>query len=125
MLALLVATLLSQATWYDHYERGVRLIEEGQAAAARPELEAALKLREKEGLQLPARPQQYVDYLPHLYLAIASQMTGDLDVARRELASAETSGIATRSEVGHPLLVAYQLLLRGNADSRRGSMGCG
>lgn len=114
MISLILASLLG-ATWFDHYERGVRLIEQGQAAAARPELEAALALRGKEGLQLPARPQQYLDYVPHLYLAIANQMTGDLDVARRELAAAETSGVATKSEVGRPLLVAYQLLLRGNA----------
>lgn len=122
MISFVLATLLAASaatppeTWYNHYARGVQLIEQGQAAAARPELEAALALRDKEGLQLPARPQQYLDYLPHLYLAIANQMTGNLDVARRELAAAETSGIATKSEVGRPLLVAYQLLLRGNAD---------
>ena len=113
VLLLAVSLSASAAEWYEHYEKGVRLIEQGEAEAAKGALEAALKGRASEGLQLPTRPQQYIDYLPHLYLAIASQMTGDVDRARKELALAETSGMATRSEVGRPLLVAYQLLLRG------------
>jgi tetratricopeptide (TPR) repeat protein len=110
---LLCAVPVSAAEWYDNYEKGVRLIEQGEAQAAKSALEAALAARSQEGLQVPTGQQQYIDYLPHLYLAIASQMTGDLDRARKELALAETSGLATRSEVGRPLLVAYQLLLRG------------
>ena len=110
---LLCAVPAVAAEWYDNYEKGVRLIEQGDAEAAKSALEAALAARSQEGLQVPSRQQQYIDYLPHLYLAIASQMTGDLDRARKELALAETSGVATRSEVGRPLLVAYQLLLRG------------
>src|SRR5688572_6155195 len=42
-------------------------------------------------------------------------MDGDVEQARKELALAETSGMAAKSEVGRPLLVAYQLLLRGDA----------
>ena len=118
VLFVLAAAPQSQQTWYDHYERGVRLIEQGQAAAARPELEAALAMRAKEAVQAPTRQQQYIDYLPHLYLAIAHQMTGNLDEARAHLAKAETSGMATKSEVGRPLLVAYQLLLRGDATGK-------
>jgi len=113
-LILLAAPAASAANWYDHYEKGVRLIEQGEAAAAKVSLEAALAERNQEGLQVPSRSQQYLDYLPHLYLAIAHQMTGDVDAARKELALAETSGMAAKSEVGRPLLVAYQLLLRGN-----------
>jgi tetratricopeptide (TPR) repeat protein len=113
-IALLAATPPPGGPWYEHYERGVRLISQGQASAALPELQSAASIRSKEGLQVPTRPQQYLDYLPHLYLAIANQMTGDLEAAKKELALAETSGIAARSEVGRPLLVAYQLLLRGS-----------
>lgn len=113
-LFLLIAPAAFGANWYDHYEKGVRLIEQGDAAAAKSALEASLAARAEEGLQVPSRPQQYLDYLPHLYLAIANQMTGDVDSARRHLALAETSGVAAKSEVGRPLLVAYQLLLRGN-----------
>ena len=115
VLAAVLATGTTSAVWYDNYERGVRLIQDGQAAAALPLLQAALAERRAEGLQVPARPQQYIDYLPHLYLAIAHQMAGDVAKARQELARAETSGLAARSEVGRPLLVAYQLMLRGNA----------
>lgn len=121
MIQFLLAFLLAatpSATWYDHYERGVRLIEQGQAAAARPELEAALAARGDEGVQVPTRPQQYIDYLPHLYLAISAQMTGDVDTAKKALARAEASGMAAKSEVGRPLLVAYQLLLRGDGTGR-------
>jgi tetratricopeptide (TPR) repeat protein len=123
MLHLIIATVLAatasaNATWYQHYETGVRLVEQGQAASAVPELEAALKLRSGEGVQVPTEPQQYIDYLPHLYLAMASQMSGDLTSARKHLAAAESSGVAAKSEVGHPLLVAYQLLLRGDGTAR-------
>jgi hypothetical protein len=45
-------------------------------------------------------------------------MTGDVEVAKKELALAETSGAAAKSEVGRPLLVAYQLLLRGDATGK-------
>jgi hypothetical protein len=121
LLALAVATAFtaSGATWYEQYEKGVRQIEEGNAAAARQSLQEALAGRAEEGVQVPTRPQQYLDYLPHLYLAIANQMAGDVDAARKELALAETSGMAARSEVGRPLLVAYQLLLRGDAAGTR------
>jgi hypothetical protein len=120
LLALLlsIASLASGEPWYEQYEKGVRLIEAGNADAARESLEAALAARAEEGLQVPARPQQYIDYLPHLYLAIAHQMNGDVDAARRQLALAETSGVAAKSEIGRPLLVAYQLLLRGDGGGR-------
>lgn len=114
MTRLLLALLLS-TSWFESYERGVRLIQDGKASAAVPLLESALAAREKEALQAPTRPQQYIDYLPHLYLAMAHQMSGDVEKARKELALAETSGVAAKSEVGRPLLVAYQLLLRGGS----------
>jgi len=119
-LLLLCSTAVSAsaANWYDHYEEGVRLIAQGDAAAARTALDAALAARAEEGLQVPSRSQQYVDYLPHLYLAIAHQMSGDVERARKDLARAEASGVAVRSEVGRPLLVAYQLLLRGDGTRR-------
>ncbi|HVS33745.1 MAG TPA: hypothetical protein VMS98_20080 [Thermoanaerobaculia bacterium] len=119
-LAVVLSAASTQGAWYDHYERGVRLIQEGQAAAAIPHLQSALAERPREGVQVPARPQQYTDYLPHLYLAIAHQMSGNIEKARQQLALAETSGVAARSEVGRPLLVAYQLLLRGDANARYG-----
>jgi tetratricopeptide (TPR) repeat protein len=125
MVRILIAALLfaaastaSAANWYEQYEQGVRLIEQGRADDARQALAAALAARKDEGVQVPAGPQQYIDYLPHLYLAIANQMAGDVDAARKELALAETSGIAARSEVGRPLLVAYQLLLRGDGGGK-------
>ncbi|HYI12388.1 MAG TPA: hypothetical protein VEK57_25265 [Thermoanaerobaculia bacterium] len=119
VLLLALSIPASAANWYESYEKGVRLIEQGHAAEAKAAFEAALGARGEEGVQLPTRPQQYIDYLPHLYLAIASQMTGDVGNARKQLALAETSGMAAKSEVGRPLLVAYQLLLRGDAAGTR------
>lgn len=118
LLIAQTAATAPQSTWSEHYERGVRLVEQGHAAAAKPELEAALALRKSEGLQVPAAPQRYLDYLPHLYLAIADQMSGDVEAARAQLALAEDSGVAAKSEIGRPLLVAYQLLLRADKTGR-------
>ncbi|HEY0142697.1 MAG TPA: hypothetical protein VGF48_17490 [Thermoanaerobaculia bacterium] len=119
LFALLLLTPPTvQPAWYEYYENGVRAIEQGKHAEARPSLEAALAANAQEGVQVPTRPQQYIDYLPHLYLAIAAQNAGDLAAARRHLALAETSGAASKSEVGRPLLVAYQLLLRADGTGR-------
>ncbi len=118
ILAALLILATPSATWYEHYDRGLRMIEQGQGAAARDELKAALALRNTEQLQVAARPQVYIDYLPHLYLAIAHQMAGDVDAAREQLSRAEDSGVAMKSDIGRPLLVAYQLLLRGDATGR-------
>lgn len=122
MLQMIIAVALffatPAATWYDHYEQGVRLIEQGNAAAARSELEAALAAHPAEGLQLATAPRQYTDYLPHLYLAIADQMSGDVATARKQLALAEESSVAIKSEAGRSLLVAYQLLLRGDSTGK-------
>src|SRR5512132_3076555 len=118
LVLLLAAAPVFGATWYEQYEQGVRLVEQGNAAAAQPLLEAALAARGQESLQTPTRSQQYIDYLPHLYLAIAYQMTGDLAKARTHLARSEDSGVAARSEVGRPLLIAYEILLRGDTNVR-------
>ena len=118
LLAVVLAAGTAQLAWYESYEQGVRLIEQGKGAEAIPLLESALAARSAEALQIPARSHQYIDYLPHLYLAIAKQMSGDIDAARKHLATAETSGVASKSEVGRPLLIAYQLLLRGDTNVR-------
>lgn len=115
-VALLLAT--PSGTWYEHYDRGLRLIEQGDGAAARDELQAAFALRNTEQLQVATRTQEYIDYLPHLYLAIANQMAGNVEAAREHLSRAEDSGVAAKSEVGRPLLVAYELLLRGDNTGR-------
>src|SRR5215211_2011383 len=77
VMVVFAATAAPAADWYEQYEKGVRLIEQGNAMEAKTALEAAVAGRSAEGVQLPTRPQQYIDYLPHLYLAIANQMSGD------------------------------------------------
>lgn len=118
ILALLLLFATPTAMWYEQYDRGLRLIEQGQGVAAREALGAALALHPEEQLQVATRPSEYIDYLPHLYLAIANQMAGDIDAARQQLTRAEDSGVAAKSEIGRPLLVAYQLLLRGDTTGK-------
>jgi hypothetical protein len=118
MLTLaLTAILLAPVTgtWDDQYRKGVLLVEQGQGAEARRALESAVSLRPEGGLRIQVGGASYVDYLPHLYLAMACQMTGDLKEAREQLAAAEKDGLATRSEIGKPLLEAYRLLLGSDA----------
>lgn len=110
-LSLLAAPQARQ--WYESYEEGTRLLREGRAADARAELEGALRKREQEGLRLPTADGRYVDYLPHLYLAIACHMAGDTEAALQHLTAAERSGVASESETGSRLLAAYRLLLTG------------
>ena len=119
MLTLIFALMMTAAetpdlTWYEHYEKGLRHIEEGDAAAAREQLSEALAKRAAEGLQVPVRSGQYIYYTPNLYLAVASQMLGRVDDARKYLKEAERSGIAQKSDHARPILFAYQQLLRGN-----------
>lgn len=114
--ALILALLLPAAspasgTWYELYEQGVQHVERSEPAAARLALEVALAARPEPGLRLRTYGLRYVDYLPHLYLAIACHLGGDLEAARRHLAAAEAAGAAAESESGRPLLEAYRTLL--------------
>ena len=113
LLGLLVlASPPGEDTWYQLYDRGVTAIESGRPQDAKPLLEAALAMQPVEGIRLRTSGIYFVDYMPNLYLAIASQMSGDLDAARTYLDAAEQSGVAARSEVGAPLLQAWRILLR-------------
>lgn len=113
---LLLAMALAPApqvgeTWYGHYERGVELVESGNGPRAAAELAEALRRRPEPGLRIRTYGLRYVDYLPHLYMAMAAHLQGDAERARRELDLCERAGVAARSEVGRPLLRAYRLLL--------------
>ena len=111
LVILAVAPQGSAQPWHTHYERGVALVEAGDGAAAVVELEQALAARPESALRLHTYGLRYVDYLPHLYLAIALHMDGDTARARQELAVADQAGVAAQSEIGMPLLDAYALLL--------------
>jgi tetratricopeptide (TPR) repeat protein len=112
-LVLVTAAAATETPWYVHYERGISLVQQGRGADARPELERALAIRPEEGLRVATDGLRYVDYLPHLYIAAACHMAGDLACATRELEAAERGGLATRSETGSRLLAAYQALVKG------------
>ena len=119
-LSLMLAGLLAAAaaegpSWHKKYGQGVALVQDGKGADARAALEEALKLRPDEGLRVRTEGLHYVDYLPHLYLAVACHMAGDSAAARKHLAEAERSGLAAKSEAGAPLLQGYQVLIGGAA----------
>jgi hypothetical protein len=111
MLILAVAPQGGDQPWHAHYERAVELVEAGDGAAAVAELEQALAARPDPALRQRTYGLRYVDYLPHLYLAIALHMEGNTERARQELAAAERAGVAAQSELGSQLLGAYRLLL--------------
>lgn len=115
LMAVLVAAAPpgAQSPWYAQYQWALERLAAGDAAAAVSALERALALRPQAGLQVRTYGMTYVDYLPHLYFAIAHHAAGDPAVARRHLAEAERSGLAARSEAGKPLLEAYRILLGG------------
>jgi hypothetical protein len=113
LFSLLLMAVGADLSWYAHYEAGVRAVEAGDPDAAIQELERALELRAEEGLHIPTHSLQYVDYTPHLFLAIAHQMKGSIVSARAELENAERSGVAEKSEYGRHLLQAQRILLTG------------
>jgi tetratricopeptide (TPR) repeat protein len=118
--ALIVSALFALAgpetpSWLEPYRTGVRLVEQGKGAEARKALETALRLRPAGGLRVPVGGVDYVDYLPHLYLAMACQMSGDPDAGRAYLVAAQQEGLAEKSEAGRPLLEAQRVLLRAES----------
>jgi tetratricopeptide (TPR) repeat protein len=108
-----------ELAWHERYLKGVRLVEQGHGADARSELEKALVARPASGLQVPTSGVRYIDYLPHLYLAAACHMSGDIAEAKKHLAQAEREGIEGKSAAGRSLLGTYRLLLGepGTADA--------
>jgi len=115
---LLVLTLAAPAAtpkWLEAYREGVRLVEEGHGQEARLALGRALELRPTSALKVPVGGVDYVDYLPHLYLAAACHLAGDVPAAREELARAEKEGLAAKSDGGKQLLDAYRVLLGPSA----------
>ena len=115
---LLVSGATSVVSWYTHYEQGVSLLAQGDARGAYAELKQALAARAEEGLKVHTEGIRYVDYLPHIYLAVAAYAIGDPTAARAHLEVAERSGVAAHSETGAVLLEAYRLLLRPTFESK-------
>lgn len=119
LVPLLAAANTGQAPWFEHYEQGLMLLAQGDGRAATAELQQALEARSGEGLAVPTEGVHYVDYLPHLYLAIASYACGDPAAARVHLEAAERSGVASRSQAGSALLEAYRILLAAPGEANR------
>ena len=111
LLAGVIGVPAAETPWHEHYSRGIDHVLAGEAGPAKVEIEKALALRPDPELQVPTYGPNYVDYLPHLYLALAAQMLGDPSAARGYLKDAQKAGIARQSEAGRSLLEASQILL--------------
>jgi tetratricopeptide (TPR) repeat protein len=112
VLGLSAAVVFAAAPWYVSYERGLEAFRKGDQETARAEFEEALASRPTEGLHVPTDGLHSVDYLPHLYLAIACYHLGDLEAASDQVAAARRSGVAAESPTGGPLLDHYEMLIR-------------
>lgn len=112
VLGISAAVAFAAAPWYVSYERGLEAFRKGDQETARAEFEEALASRPQEGLHVPTDGLHSVDYLPHLYLAIACYHLGDLEAASDQVAAARRSGVAAGSSVGGPLLDHYEMLIR-------------
>lgn len=112
LLVLVAATsVASDLPWYASYEAGLDAFRAGDHAAARRHFAEALEARPEAGLNVPTTDLHSVDYFPHLYLAISTYHTGDIDGARRELEASEAAGAAAQSHLGSALLTHYRTLL--------------
>ena len=110
-LVLVATVAMAAVPWYVSYEEGLAAFKDGDHAAARAHFEAALATRAEEGLHVPTEGLHSVDYLPHLYLAIACYHTGDVEAARRQFEAADSSAVAAQSGTGKALLDHYRTLL--------------
>ena len=120
LTAVLAVGLLAQGlVGYDDYLEALRLIEEGRGVAARACLERVLKEHPEPALRARITEESYIEYLPHLYLAVACHMAGDVAAAREHLKAAEGGGVETQSDVGRSLSRSYHILL-GLQDSEPG-----
>ena len=98
------------------------MIDKGMAAEAVIEFEAAITKRAEPGTAVRVYGNRYIVYIPHLYLAISAQMSGDMDKAKRSLATAKELGVAGGTDVGKTLIPAYEVLL-ARAGSTSGTKG--
>lgn len=100
-------------TFYEHYERGVERIREGDYQEAIVELEQAVLLKPESGARTKTYGVQLIEYFPYHYLTEASLRLGDLDRAAEYLALARKYG-EDQSDA-----VRFQLWLYENALSTR------
>jgi len=113
LLAILLslASVAGGTTWYQQYEQGLRELDRGHGEAALREFQAAVAQRSEPGLKVRTYGLRYIDYLPHLYLAVTAHMAGEIELAREQLGRAERAGVAAQSREGRELLEAYRILL--------------
>ncbi len=97
--------------WYEVYDEALKLVDEGRHADAVELLKQCLVLKPQEEVRARTYGVHYVDYLPYLYLGIASAETGKKDVAREYLDLSERQGAVKHSEEGLALLSQYRLRL--------------
>jgi tetratricopeptide (TPR) repeat protein len=101
--------------WYDLYDEALKLMDESRHAEAVELLKQCLVLKPQEEARARTQAVRYIDYLPYLYLGIASAELGNADVAREYLDLSSRQGAVKHSEEGLALLNQYRLRLANAA----------
>lgn len=115
LVLLSLSLLLGSATparaedWYKAYDEGLRLLQEGDAAAAITAFQAALANRKKPGKRARSHGMHFVKYFPHLKLGEAYIQLEQWPNARRELEASLDARAAPESEVRRLLSLVEKL----------------
>lgn len=112
LLCPLIAAPLSADTWYEEYDRGLKRLRKGDAAAAAAAFQSALASRASPGRRVRAYGVRYIDYYPHLMLGRAYLELSRFEEAVEELEAALSAGSAPSAEVRSALQRARQEVAR-------------
>ncbi len=113
VLAGIASPALARGEWYDHYEQGLRALEDGRYEQAVDSLQRAMQRKKRSGY-FRTYGNNYLRYVPHFHLGVAYHGMGDCE---RALAS------FTRSEdenetAPEPALAARLRSLRQACEER-------
>jgi tetratricopeptide (TPR) repeat protein len=80
------------AEWYKDYEAGLELLKKGQAQAAIPRLQEAIRQKKDEGSNIKFYGMKFGDYFPHYYLGLAYFSVKNFSLALSEFEASQDYG---------------------------------
>lgn len=105
-LLLLLNLLISQEKpWFEHYDDGVKALEERRYSVAISELEAAVSQRPDAKKKAKTYGVQFIEYYPYLHLTRAYINLGDIVNARKNLQLAKNQETAEDAELDRNLQI--------------------
>jgi tetratricopeptide (TPR) repeat protein len=84
------------AEWYKDYEAAMEMYEKGQLVAAIPRLQAAVRQKNDEGVNIKFYGMKFGDYFPHYYLGLAYFSQKNYEAAIKEFEISEKQGAIFR-----------------------------